>query len=83
MKSAKPVTITLNKNSYNTASSFNVKEGDKIKLGRNSWRMAPQRIKNKQMVHRLPRKEYYPYMIVKGVASGEGEVTMTVKPYNF
>ncbi len=76
----KPVTVQITPNNYSTPE---FKTGSKIKLGRNSWRMAPQRIKNKQMVHRLLKKEYYPYMVIKNVQENIGSVTLTVKSYNF
>jgi hypothetical protein len=78
--SNKSVTFQLNSTNYQKPE---FKEGAKIKLGRSSWRLSRQRIKNKQMVHRLLKKEYYPYMIVKNVASDIGSVTLTLKPYNF
>lgn len=81
-KNRPPATIRLSAANYNQ--KFNPpKEGDKIKLGRNSWFLSKQRIKNKQMVHRMLKKEYYPYMVVTKSFGWEGEHTLTVKPYNF
>lgn len=60
------------------------KIGDKIKFGRNSWFISARRIKTKQMIHRMLRKEYYPYLIVTNTDDKTiGQFTMTVKPYNF
>lgn len=75
------VTINLSKESHYLRPYF--KEGEIIKLAKNSWFMARQRIKNKMMVHRLLKKEYYPYLIATEVNSDVGETTLTLKPYNF
>lgn len=79
---SKTVTITLGPECH-TPNFVNIQEGEKIKLSRNSWRIASHRIKTKQMVHRLLKKEYYPYFIVTKSQNGFQETTLTVKPYNF
>ncbi len=82
-KNRPPVIISLNATILNQKSVF-PQLGDRVKLGRNSWRLGRQRIKNKQMVHRMLKKEYYPYMIVKTVDRFDAHsTTLTVKPYNF
>lgn len=78
----KSVTVQLTNHNYGSPPTL-FQEGSKIKLGRNMWCMSAQRIKNKFMVHRLLRKEYYPYLITTNVVNGEGEITLSVKPYNF
>lgn len=82
-KQDKTVTIQLSaKNHFSWEKPF-FQEGDKIKLARSSWWMARQRIKNKFMVHRLLRREYFPYMIVTAIHPFSGGQTLKVKPSNF
>lgn len=81
---AKTVTFQVNKECYSGGNRINIEVGQKIKAGKNMWRISYQRIKNKEMIHRLLKKEYYPYLLVTSVNNADYQsTTLTVKPYNF
>jgi hypothetical protein len=74
-------TVTFNISPYGSSPIAAI--GDKVKLNRNSWGISRQRIKNKQMIFRMLRKEYYPYFVVTEVYENNTDTVLTIKPQNF
>lgn len=78
----KTVTFNISKDTNTLRPSVSL--GERIKLAKDSWGISRHRIKNKQMVFRMKRKEYYPYLIVTNINNADYlTTTLTVKPYNF
>ena len=58
--------------------------GDKVGIGKNVQSLYRQRIKNKQVLYRLLKKEFKPTMVVIAkLPPPKGCETATIKPYNF
>lgn len=59
----KSVTVTLSRRDHYVSDFMpKIEEGEKIKLAKSNWGIIGwQRVKNKQMVYRLLKKEYCPH----------------------
>jgi len=66
------VTITLNASIHYTNGRINFKEGEKIKLAKHLWERT-QTTKNRMVVFRMLKKEYYPYTTIDKVTQGGNE----------
>ncbi len=85
MESGKPVTVTLKASDrYGIGRHPLFKEGEKIKLAKHLWERS-QRTKNKRMVYRMLKKEYWPFAIIKNVNYNKPnfETTLTLTPFKY
>jgi excinuclease UvrABC ATPase subunit len=81
--SSNSITIKVGKQDYyrNDIDPFGI--GEKIILGKSSYWIAAQKIKNKLMVHRLKRKKYKPQFTVLSTERGIDSFSLRITPYNF
>ena len=83
MKNGKPVTVTLKaSDTYRWNKTPLFKEGEKIKLAKHLWERS-QRTKNRRMVYRMLKKEYWPFATIKKVNEADFETTITITPFKF
>lgn len=85
MKLGKPVTVTLKASDhYGIGRQPLFKEGEKIKLAKHLWERS-QRTKNRRMVYRMLKKEYWPFATINKVNDNEAdfETTITLTPFKF
>ena len=81
----KTVTITLKASDHYTSPPKPLfKEGEKVKLAKHLWEHT-QIAKNRRMVFRMLKKEYWPYTNINKVVDDEDNfaTTITLSPFKF
>ena len=79
----KTVTITLKASDHYTSPPKPLfKEGERVKLARDLWEHT-QMAKNRRMVFRMLKKDYWPYANIRTIIDSDFETTLTLSPFRF